>query len=406
MVEQGLEKSAEMARSVGILRDYKQTSPPRVILRNGGWIEGRSWETPENVYGPTVARIGVDEFGNLTAEAHAALRSRVSETRTRGLGYMRYAGNVGEIGGEAEALWRHAISGAPGWAARTWTWRDRSVAAVCECGLNGEGTGIEFADLHGLDCERGRYLVEMRDLQSRMAPAHFRQLYGAEWLDWSALPAYTFDRSLHVTADVHEEPSLPLDLSCDFNVDPMCWVVGQHTSREAWALDELVIPGGATTQAACAEFLRRYPAQKGRGLQVFGDASGSARGTKSTRSDYEIIRQEIGVAWSGLRMMVPAANGPVTNRLNAVNAMLVNGDGETRYYIHPRCEKLANDFARVSLKPGTRDVDKSNRQLTHASDAEGYRLVALFPVSAAARSEGVSGVRDLGFDGGLATAQF
>jgi hypothetical protein len=70
----------------------------------------------------------------------------------------------------------------------------------------------------------------------------------------------------------------------------------------------------------------------------------------------------------------------VTDRLNAVNAMLKNGEGATRYYLHPRCERLATDFARVAVKPGTRDLDKSNKALTHASDAEGYRLVRLFPV--------------------------
>jgi len=240
-----------------------------------------------------------------------------------------------------------------------------------------------------------------------MGLTYFRQLYGAEWLDWSSLPAYTFDRSVHVTADVHEEPTLPLDLSCDFNVDPMCWVIGQHNAREAWALDEIVIPGGATTQAACAEFLSRYPGSKGRELQVFGDASGSARGTKSTRSDYQIIQQGLGAAWRHLHMMVPASNGPVTERLNTVNAMLRNGDGEVRYYIHPRCEKLANDLARVSLKPGTRDIDKTNRQLTHSSDAEGYRLVALFPVHAASAARlAIASSFDRDFDGGISTMDF
>lgn len=402
MATQGMEKTVELARSVGMLRDYRQ-SPPKITLRNGGVIEGRSWEVPENIFGPTVARIGVDEFGHLTAKALAALSSRVSETRTKGHGFMRFAGNVGEIGGCAEELWRRAVQGGPGWAARTWTWRDRAAAAECVCGLNGQGLEIEHADLHGPSCERGLYLAEMRKLQGTMSAAHFRQLYGAEWIDWSALPAYTFDRTVHVTADVHEEPSLPLDLSCDFNVDPMAWVVGQHKGREAWALDEIIIPGGATTKMACEEFLRRYPGGK-RELNLYGDASGNSGSTKSKQSDYDIIRQLVGAAYPNLSVQVPESNPPVSTRLNSVNAMLEPALGEPRYYVHPRCEHLATDLARVGLKPGTREIDKSNKQLTHPSDADGYRLTYLFPVGADTETPSVVVVSDSRFNGGIFTA--
>jgi hypothetical protein len=35
------------------------------------------------------------------------------------------------------------------------------------------------------------------------------------------------------------------------------------------------------------------------------------------------------------------------------------------------------------LKPGTREIDKTNKALTHASDAAGYRLVRLYPIQEA-----------------------
>jgi len=395
------------ARSAGVLRKYHETVPVRATLINGGVLEALSWDNAESLYSDTVARAALDEFGMLTDQGWAAISSRTTEPAMVGLGQIRMAGNVGEIGGTAERLYRQAQKGSPGWAARTWTWRERAAAAKCECGLNGDAMSLETADRHDELCERGLYLRDLALRKGTMSPNHFRQLYEAEWLDWSALPAYTFTRSWHVTEDVQEQRTLPLDLSCDFNVDPMCWIVGQHTARAAWALDEIVIEGGATTQAACAEFLRRYPGRKGQELQVYGDASGSARSTKSTRSDYEIIRQELATDWPRLRMMVPPGNGPVTDRLNAVNAMLLNGEGETRYYLHPRCEHLATDYARVALKPGTRDIDKTNKKLTHASDADGYRIVSLFPVAATGEaSEVVAGMRQPGFDGGLATAQF
>ena len=410
MATQGMEKLAELGRSTNMVLTTRQAPNPRIILRNGGIIEARSWDIPENLYGPTVGRIACDEFGYLTTEAYTVLRSRVAETRVHGAGFMRFTGNVGEVGGEAENIFRHAMSGAPGWACRTWTWKDRALAGPCACD-NGEPLPVslerEEVERHGPNCERGLYLLQLMDVKARMSDLHFRQLYGAEWLDWSSLPAYTFDRAVHVTGDVKEQESLDIDLSCDFNVDPMVWIIGQHTATEAWDMDEIVLPGGATTQAACLEFLRRYPGSWTRGLNVYGDASGNARGTKSPESDYSIIRRVIGEKWAQLRFNVPPKNPPVMMRLNSVNAMLKNAEGKVRYYVHPRCAKLATDWARVALKPGTRDIDKSNKSLTHASDAAGYRLVMLFPV----QSEGgplyaAASTADSSFDGGVATMGF
>lgn len=367
------------AREAGILRSHTESTPVRAVLTCGSWIEARSWERADGLYGPTVSRIAVDEFGLLDEAAWAALSSRTTETSLHGFGQIRMAGNVSDIGGIAEKLYRTAMDGRNGWAARTWTWRHRAQAAVCECGLNGEGMDLDLADLHGDACERGIYLRDLANRRAVMSEAHFRQLYGAEWVDWSALPAYQFDRAVHVTDEVHDDPSLPLDLACDFNVDPMAWVVGQHRRDEAWALDEIAIPGGATTQLACAEFLRRYPGHKTRELLVYGDPSGNSRSTKSKETDYQIIRTMLSPHWR-LRMMVKSAHPPVTERLNAFNAMLAPATGAPRYYLHPRCTQLANDLARVSLKPGTRELDKSNRHLTHFSDADGYRVETEFPV--------------------------
>ncbi len=411
MAVQGMEKLCEMAEGAQILRTSRWTPAPQVLLTNGARIEARSWEDSETLFGDTLARIAVDEFGRLTQNAFAALRSRVAETRIKGLGHMRYAGNVGEIGGAAQSIWRAAEKGEHGWSGRTWTWRDRSAAATCECGLNGQGIEIEHASLHDNLCERGSYLRELAGVQSQLGPLHFRQLYGAEWLDWSAFPVYTFDRSIHVTDKVQHQQSLPLDLSCDFNVGPMAWVVGQHRPDEAWALSEIEILGGATTLAACREFLRRYPVEtynpKGkRVLNVYGDATGKSHGTKSTETDYDIIASALRPHWPQIRFNVPASNPPVTDRVNAVNAMMKNAAGDVRYYIHPDCKSLADDYAQVSYKAGTRDIDKREKTRTHFSDADGYRLVAEYAVRTEMVSTGTVVSSDQHYDGGIMTMDF
>lgn len=376
-----------MARRAGILEGRPTTQPPlKMRLINGSIIEAKSWDNYEGLYGPTVARIASDEFGYLTPEAAAAMSSRMTESALRGLGYWRLAGNVSEVGGEAEAMWRLAADEQrPGWSARCWTWRHRAEACSCRCGDFGLEIPVSLFEeqiaLHGPRCERGLYLGEIATRRAKMSLAQFRQLYEAEWLDWSKNPTYEFDRAVHVTRDLRLDPYLPLDLACDFNVAPMAWVVGQHNNREAWALDEISLDGGATTMAACDEFLKRFLGSATQELWVFGDASGKSRSTKSTKSDYQIIREKLLPKWPRLRFMVPESNPPVTDRVNSVNAMLRSADQQVRYRIHQRCTRLANDYARVSTKPGTRDLDKGkDKNLTHFSDADGYRLYKLFPV--------------------------
>jgi hypothetical protein len=116
-------------------------------------------------------------------------------------------------------------------------------------------------------------------------------------------------------------------------------------------------------------------------VNVYGDASGKSGSTKSKQSDYDIIRNRLGSRYVRFAVHVPAANPPVAARINAVNARLRSASGDVRYHVHPRCQTLATSWSRTSYKPGTRDIHKpSGETLTHASDGEGYRLYALYPV--------------------------
>jgi len=372
-----------LAHSAGILESYTTSPPLQAKLTCGALLEGRSWERPGGMYADTVLGYVVDEFGQLTDEGYSAMSSRRADSIRRGMGRARYLGNVGQVGGPAEHLWDMAEAGEPGFASRRWTWQIQAKEIPCLCAPGGIEPNIsDNAPSHHPGCERGVFVLFIRNEASRMSEPQFRQLYGAEWADWNLLPVYTFNREAHVSAEWDYQPALPLELSCDFNVDPMAWVVGQHKNGTAWDLDEIIIPAGATTRMACIEFKRRYP--KVHSLSVYGDASGKARDTRSRQTDYQIIQEELSGHCINFRMDVPSHNGAVTARVNAVNAKLAPAIGEPTYFIHPRCTHLIKDRSRVSWKPGTREIDKRNKALTHASDASDYRLVYLYPVVKAA----------------------
>lgn len=377
----------QILRGAGLVtsKDYTTSPPLECRVPGGPTFQARSWDNPQGMYGPTVLGGVADEFGWLTPPAYSAMSSRRAETIAQGFGQWLWIGNVGEMGGAAEDIWRVAEGGAAGFAHSRWTWRDRAMAHECSC-LADIPIAIENADEHQLTCPQGIYLRFLANERSRMSDPQFRQLYDAEWVDWNLLPAYSsFDRAVNVNADRSQRsPHLPLDLCCDFNVDPMAWTIGQHKGEDSWTFDEIGIPGGATTAKAAEEFVHRYASARV-SVEIYGDASGKYGSTKSKHSDYDILRKALAPHFKEVRMMVPASNPAVAARLNAANARLRSAAGEVRHYLHPRCKKLADDYARVSLKAGTHDIDKSNKNLTHYSDADTYRLARLYPVDKASR---------------------
>ena len=76
-----------------------------------------------------------------------------------------------------------------------------------------------------------------------------------------------------------------------------------------------------------------------------------------------------------------SSNPAVRDRVNAVNGMLCNNQGQRRLMVDARCQQLIRDLERVSWKADSHDnllpqLDKTNPGLTHVSDALGYLLEA------------------------------
>ena len=205
-----------------------------------------------------------------------------------------------------------------------------------------------------------------------------------KWIDIFAGQAYwNFDREQSVTGEFDYDPALPILLCVDFNVDPMCWnVVQQRRYRDGRVIDTCVDElhvRTAGTEVTCKEFLNRY-AQHKAGVSVHGDATGHARNTAATRTDYQIIQEMLSKVMPAVEICTGRFNPSVTDSIAAVNARLKNASGARSFFVHPRCAQTIRDFERVSMVPGTREIDKSQKDLTHHSDAIRYLLYAQYPI--------------------------
>ncbi len=197
-----------------------------------------------------------------------------------------------------------------------------------------------------------------------------------------------FQRSTHVSDEFDYDPAQPLIHTWDFNVNPLCSCILQVDPKSGcvYIIDEIHIMGSARTRDATEEFVRRY-GQHESTVKVYGDSSGSHRGTSNERTDFQIIEDEYNKAFGPRAMMCAnyRRNPSVADSVQDVNSLLLNAQGTVRLKVHPRCEYTIRDLEQVVFKPGTREIDKTDPVLTHHSDALRYYVTPVWP----ARSEKV-----------------
>jgi hypothetical protein len=148
-------------------------------------------------------------------------------------------------------------------------------------------------------------------------------------------------------------PEAGLYWSLDFNVDPMTAVIAQHLKGRLHVLEEIFLRNANTPQM-CERFEQRVApyvqayraANGGQALPVIvnGDSTAKSRSTAS-KTDYELITEYFRSRGQlQIRMDYPSKNPPVKDRVNSVNALLKNANGEIRTSIHPDCKELITDF--------------------------------------------------------------
>jgi hypothetical protein len=218
---------------------------------------------------------------------------------------------------------------------------------------------------------------------------------GGEWLPGLAgARAYpAFDRALHVKPAPAAASHLPLLWAHDFNVEPLCSVIGQKLGDTYWIFGELVLEPGSVPKMV-ERFREVYPRHE-REVWIYGDASDRGRPAQTGLSDYSVILQAMRTYPSPVRLKVPEQNRHVSMRLNAVNRLLRDEQGQVRVQIDPSCRELIADLEQVlrdhrqGIKKSTRRSDPYFRR-SHVSDAAGYLVAFDAPVPGGVRREPVT----------------
>ena len=189
--------------------------------------------------------------------------------------------------------------------------------------------------------------------------------------------------------NISYQPDMDLHISCDFNVDPMCWVLAHKTDDKVFYFDEIAMEN-TTTSKACEEFCRRYPNHKGK-IIINGDASGDNRSCTSEYTNYVIIKKKLLQYGYDADIQIKAFNPPIKNRIMAFNSKVRSADGDICLFVDKKCEKLLYNIYNLRYKEGSSRIDvptyqqikqsKELKFLSHPIDAASYLVDFYWPIS-------------------------
>jgi len=217
---------------------------------------------------------------------------------------------------------------------------------------------------------------QIRKLKRELDEKDYNEQALAKWETPGGLVFYSFDEQLNRSDETYN-PNLPLYVGSDFNVNPMAWAVAQKFGSELHFIDELYIRD-TNTQATLDELHNRYPNHNA-GWEFYGDASGKARDTSASETDYIQILNDR--RFKNKSVNYPSSNPPQRDRFASANAQFRNALGERNTFISPNCRYTIADFRKRSYKPGTSLLaDVAGSDDGHASDAASYLIHGLFPL--------------------------
>ena len=218
---------------------------------------------------------------------------------------------------------------------------------------------------------------ELENIREETDEKTFKQEYEGSFVSMEGLAYYAFsDKNIkHCKYD----PNLRIAIGMDFNVDPMCAVVGHIYPDRFEQFDEIILRN-SNTDEMCQHLIRKYNLRKNNSfldVTVFPDATGGARKTSASLTDLQILRHY------GFRLKVPKMNPYQTDRVNVVNSACNPLSGLPKYYVDPKCKKTIDDLGQVRrLADGRLDKTQEKEGLprVHITDALGYLIYYSFPI--------------------------
>ena len=313
-----------------------------IILRNNSIIMLRGADSPDSLRGIGLNATVIDEVADVKPEVWTeVLRPTLSDKS----GTALFLGTPKGVGNWFKDLYDMAAT-------------DKNWGAWQFTTLEGGNVPVEEIE------------AAKNDLDSMT----FLQEYGASFNTATNLVYYSFKPENNVKEYQLEKDKLKnIIIGTDFNVSPMATVVAVQTMTGLHIIDEIAL-WSSNTDEMVQEVRNRYPTQH---ITCFPDPAGVQRKTSAGgRTDISILQN------AGWNVKFKPRHPLVRDRVNAVNSLLLNSNGDSRLLIDPKCKELIKCLTRFSYKEGTLIPDKNGtKDYSHFPDALGYGVDYMFPVT-------------------------
>lgn len=202
-------------------------------------------------------------------------------------------------------------------------------------------------------------IIKMAELYKKNQPEKYQKI----WLgipDESGANTIVKGFSKDNIRPLFYQPHLDLHISCDFNYDPMCWVIFHKDQNKMYVFDELIEERTSTLECA-RKLIERYPEHKG-AIILNGDASGMQKNCAHSNPDmtnFLIIKRELERHYNRqVALRIRNGNPHKIKRFEAFNNLVKRYDGEICFYISNNCKWTIYNIENAKFKEGTKEVDE------------------------------------------------
>jgi hypothetical protein len=210
----------------------------------------------------------------------------------------------------------------------------------------------------------------------------FRQEFEGSFESYEGRAYVYYDSESHRKPQLFD-PRIAVSVSCDFNLDPCIWIIGQDKSGFISVQDEIK-QSQTDIWRMCSglkdKLTKRVGSEAHKHLLLFyGDYEhGQSRSVSATASSWQIIRDE----FKGWNVEFRLRGHPrIIDRVNSVNSKLRTAKGAIQLSLDPCCTETHKDFEMVDMAMLQNPQDKSKmKDRTHASDCVGYWVNYEYPL--------------------------
>lgn len=210
--------------------------------------------------------------------------------------------------------------------------------------------------------------------------------YIAAWIWGHFVPLVTgncygnYSPGIHDLEDITPSPHLAIDLTLDFNAEPLAWCALQNVPfDEGWNKREhrdVVVHeagfGASQLDDVAVEFAAKFdPERFGRTqINIFGDSTGHHASHKTRDTDYGALKRYLNkLGFKNVQICAEEYNPIETVSVDSVNQLFL----ANKLLVCKRCKNLRTSLVSTRWREGTRKINKpQGERITHMTDALKY----------------------------------